>query len=79
MHRLPVVVGYVRQKLDGGRGPLRCMGTNQFYESDSARDFVRGYTLKFGRGLGSVTEAITSMENFRPPWGAIAITLSAVW
>ena len=70
LHPWPVVVGYVDEEVDGGRGPLLCMWSKQFYETDPTRDFVRGYTLQFGRGLGPVTEAIGSMEHGRLPWGA---------
>ena len=45
------------------------MWSKQFYETDPARDFVRGYTLQFGRGAGPATEAITSAAAGRLPWG----------
>ncbi len=54
LHPWPHVSGYVDEVLDGGRGPITCMWSKQFYETDPARDFVRGYTLQFGRGTGPV-------------------------
>jgi choline dehydrogenase-like flavoprotein len=43
--------------------------SKQFYETDPARDFVRGYTMQFARGTGVVNEAITSAEAGLLPWG----------
>ncbi|MCH9670416.1 MAG: GMC family oxidoreductase [Gammaproteobacteria bacterium] len=70
LHPWPQVFGYVDEQLDGGRGPLTVMWSKEFYETDPARDFVRGYTLQFGRGTGPVNEAITSAAAGRLPWGA---------
>ena len=53
----------------GARGPITSIWSKQFYETDPARDFVRGYTLQFGRGAGPATEAITSAATGRLPWG----------
>ena len=43
--------------------------SKEFYETDPARDFVRGYMLQFGRGTGPANEAITSDAAGRLPWG----------
>jgi choline dehydrogenase-like flavoprotein len=69
LHPWPQVGGYVDQRLDGDRGPMLTLWSKQFYETDPARDFVRGYTLQFARATGVVNEAITSMEGGRLPWG----------
>ena len=69
LHPWPIVSGYVDEVLDGGRAPITCMWSKQFYETDPARDFVRGYTLQFGRGTGPANEAITSVATGRLPWG----------
>ncbi len=69
LHPWPQVAGYVEDELDGDRGPMTVMWSKQFYETDSSRDFVRGYTLQFNRGTGPVNEAITSMILGRLPWG----------
>ena len=61
--------GYVDEPLDGNRGPPLCLWSQEFYETDPARDFVRGYTLQFDRGTGPVVEAITSTAAGRLPWG----------
>ena len=69
LHPWPQVFGYVDDELDGDRGPQTVMWSKEFYETDPARDFVRGYTLQFARGTGPVNEAITSMIAGRLPWG----------
>ena len=69
LHPWPQVFGYVEDELDGDRGPQTVMWSKEFYETDPARDFVRGYTLQFARGTGPVNEAITSMIAGRLPWG----------
>ena len=69
LHPWPQVFGYVDDELDGDRGPQTVMWSKQFYETDPARDFVRGYTLQFSRGTGPANEAITSMAAGRLPWG----------
>lgn len=69
LHPWPQVLGYVPEQVDGMRGPLTVMWSKQFYETDPARDFVRGYTLQFARGTGPVTEAVTGLIAGRLPWG----------
>jgi choline dehydrogenase-like flavoprotein len=69
LHPWPQVIGYVDGEVDGGRGPQTVMWSMEFYETDRARGFVRGYTLQFARGTGPVNEAITSMTAGRLPWG----------
>ncbi len=70
LHPWPIVAGYVDEEVDGYRGPMLCMWSKQFYETDPARDFLRGYTLQFGRGIGPVQEAVYSTEAGHLPWGA---------
>src|SRR5580698_15590 len=52
LHPWPQVIGYVEDELDGDRGPQTVIWSKQFYETDAARDFLRGYTLQFSRGTG---------------------------
>src|ERR1700758_4021998 len=70
LHPWPQIFGYVDDELDGDRGPQTVMWSQEFYETDPSRDFVRGYTLQFTRGTGAANEAITSMAAGRLPWGA---------
>ena len=69
MHPWPQVYGYVDEELDGDRAPQTVMWSKEFYETDRARGFVRGYTLQFARGTGPVNEAVLSMASGRLPWG----------
>src|SRR6201996_8691265 len=61
LHPWPQVAGYVEDTVDGSRGPMTCMWSKQFYETDPSRGFLRGYTLQFARGTGPVNEAVTSV------------------
>jgi choline dehydrogenase-like flavoprotein len=69
LHPWPMIFGYVGDELDGDRGPQTVMWSKEFYETDPARGFMRGYTLQFTRGTGPANEAITSMAAGRLPWG----------
>jgi len=69
LHPWPVVFGYVDDEMDGHRAPVIAAWSKQFYETDPARDFVRGYMLQFGRGTGPVGEAQACVESGRVPWG----------
>jgi choline dehydrogenase-like flavoprotein len=60
----------VDEVLDSNHAPPLCLWSMEFYETDSLRDFVRGYAYQFGRGIGPVTEAIISDADGRLPWGA---------
>jgi choline dehydrogenase-like flavoprotein len=69
LHPWPMIFGYVEEALDGGRGPITCLWSKQFYETDPSRGFVRGYTLQFGRGTGPANQAIVSAAAGHLPWG----------
>ncbi len=68
-HPWAVVSGYVEEKLDGHRGSPLCLWSQEFYESDASRGFVRGYEFQFGRGVQVITEGIQNMGLGRVPWG----------
>ncbi len=63
------VFGYSDEAVDGNRGSPLCLWSKEFYETDPARDFVRGYMFQFNRGTGPVSEAVISTENGRLPFG----------
>ena len=69
LHPWPQVFGYSEEEMDGDRGPQTVIWSKQFYETDAARGFVRGYTLQFNRGTGPGNEAIVSAAAGRLPWG----------
>ena len=68
-HPYSQVFGYVEEPLDSNRAPPLCLWSMEFYETDPRRDFVRGYSYQFSRGIGPVTEAIISDADGRLPWG----------
>ncbi|MEZ5654001.1 MAG: GMC family oxidoreductase [Burkholderiaceae bacterium] len=69
-HASARVAGSFDQRLDGQFGPNSCcIRSQQFYESDPTRGFVRGYTMQLARGLGPLSIAMSGMFNGRIPWG----------
>ena len=69
-HPYAHIYGYFDEATDGHRGPPLCLWSHEFYETDVARGFVRGYAYQFGRGLGTVTTAVHGIASGRVPWGA---------
>ncbi|NDG39723.1 MAG: GMC family oxidoreductase [Betaproteobacteria bacterium] len=69
-HPYAAITGYFDQALDGYRGPGNCIWSQEFYETDRSRDFLRGYTFEFTRGRGPVITALAGMRSGRVPWGA---------
>ncbi len=69
-HPYANIYGYVDEALDGNKAPPLCLWSHEFYETDPSRGFVRGYSYQLGRGVGAITEAITSTAAGRLPWGA---------
>ena len=70
LHPWPQVFGHGDEEVDGDRGPQTVIWSKEFYETDTSRGFVRGYTMQFSRNTGPVNEAITTMAAGRLPWGA---------
>jgi hypothetical protein len=68
----PIVPATVRRAAGGAPRPQgNCILSKEFYETDRARGFVRGYTIQFTRGPGPVTTArISGSPAARIPWGA---------
>lgn len=69
-HPYASIRGFFDEPLDGHRGPHIVAWSQQFYESDASRGFVRGYTYQFGRGMGPVATATQGMAAGLIPWGA---------
>ncbi len=69
LHPWPQVAGYVDEEVDGDRAPQTLMWGKEFYETDPARGFLRGYTMQYSRGTGPANEAILGVETGRLPWG----------
>ncbi len=68
-HPFAMISGTFPEKMDTWQGPLGNIGLSQeFYETDKSRGFVRGYTYQFQRSLGP---AWIANGGFRDPvpWG----------
>lgn len=70
-HPLRGVAGVFDEPMKGHEGPMACSILSQeFYESDSARGFVRGYGLHSGRSTTPMTYALGGYGIDAPiPWG----------
>src|ERR1700723_259335 len=64
-HPYARIAGYFDEELDGYRGPGNCIWSQEFYETDRSRGFVRGYTFEFNRGQNPVNAAVQGMETGR--------------
>ncbi len=69
-HPYAMVRGEFDQPLGGHRGPTGCSIISQeFYETDRSRGFVRGYSFQVGRGLSPIANATGGLVGDRVPWG----------
>ncbi len=71
-HPLTGVAGVFDEPMKGHEGPMACSILSQeFYESDPSRGFVRGYGLHSGRSTTPMTYALGGFGIDNPiPWGA---------
>ena len=64
------VQGVFDEPLASHFGPQGCcMLSQQFYETDSSRGFVRGYNMQITRGNGPVGTAWSGLARGEIPWG----------
>ena len=68
-HPYAWIQGIFEEKTDGHAGPFKLMRSQEFYETDESRGFVRGYTLEIQRGMAPVRTAHTGLKFGRIPWG----------
>ena len=70
-HPYGMVLGIFDEPLQNTRGPTGCgLMSQEFYETDPSRGFVRGYSFELMRGLGPISTALWGMLTGRVPWGA---------
>ena len=70
-HPYAMVTGVFDEPLEGYKGPTGCcIMSQEFYETDASRGFLRGYTFETLRGLGPLSTALMGMSSGRVPWGA---------
>ena len=68
-HPYASIQGVFDEPLDGRKGPGNCIWSQEFYETDLSRGFVRGYTYEITRGRGPVASVLNGTFSGRVPWG----------
>ncbi|MFP6638840.1 MAG: GMC family oxidoreductase, partial [Myxococcota bacterium] len=69
-HPYARIQGIFDEPLEGYKGPMGCcMISQEFYETDPARGFLRGYSYETTRGLGAVSTALSGMGTGKLSWG----------
>jgi choline dehydrogenase-like flavoprotein len=69
-HPYSLVTGIFEERLEGYKGPTGCcLMSQEFYDTDRSRGFVRGYSFEAVRGMGPVSTALMGMSSGRVPWG----------
>ena len=68
-HPYGMVRGVFDEPMDGQAGPGVCIWSQEFYETDLSRGFVRGFTYECNRGTGPVSTALTGMLRGQIPPG----------
>ena len=70
LHPWGRVQGVFDEPLDSNLGPNGCcLWSQEFYETDPSRDFVRGYNMQITRGPGPINTALTGLATGDIPWG----------
>jgi choline dehydrogenase-like flavoprotein len=70
LHPYAMALGIFDERLDGHRGPTGCgLMSHEFYETDPARGFVRGFSFELLRGFGPLATALFGMTTGQVPWG----------
>jgi choline dehydrogenase-like flavoprotein len=70
-HPYAMVTGLFDEPLEGHKGPTGCcIMSQEFYETDRSRGFLRGYSFEILRGFGPVYTALWGMTAKKLPWGA---------
>jgi len=71
LHPYAMVLGVFDELLEGYKGPTGCsLMSHEFYATDRARGFVRGYSFEALRGFGPLTTAYHGMTSGVLSWGA---------
>ena len=69
-HPVGFVQGVFEERLDSHKGPAGCcILSKEFYETDPARGFLRGYNMQITRGSGPFNTAAQGFSAGRIPWG----------
>lgn len=68
-HPYAGVDGVFPEDLDGLDGPHKSIASHQFYETDTSRDFTRGFSFEMHRGFGAVSTALIGLQTGAVSWG----------
>ena len=69
-HPYAMVTGVFDEEMEGHKGPVGCSVISQeFYETDLSRGFVRGYAFQVVRSSGPVHTALGGIGGHTIPWG----------
>ena len=69
-HPYAMVTGVFDEDLEGYKGPMGGLIVSQeFYETDTSRGFVRGYAFQMARSTGPVHTALGGVGGQTVPWG----------
>ena len=70
LHPFRFVEGIFEERMDGYKGPFGIPAfSQQFYETDLKRGFVRGYSFLLERSFGPLHQAWGGFVNHPVPWG----------
>jgi len=70
-HPYAMVTGIFDEPLEGYKGPTGCcIMSQEFYETDASRGFLRGYSFEMLRGFGPASTALWGLSHGRMPSGA---------
>ena len=70
-HPYSILFGTFDERIDGNMGPLGAnLISQEFYETDLSRGFVRGYAFQVNRGFGPLSTAHNGNGAGRLPWGS---------
>ncbi len=68
-HPYAAMHGVFEEPMDGYRGPHKAIQSQEFYETNTSRGFVRGYTFEMSRGMGPVNTALAGLDFGAIEWG----------
>ena len=70
LHPLGYVEGVFGDLIESHLGPQGCcIQSQEFYETNATRGFVRGYTMQILRGSGPIETALSGVARREIPWG----------
>ncbi|MDU9007091.1 GMC family oxidoreductase [Sedimentitalea todarodis] len=67
-HPYAAIQGVFDDPLDGYKGAHKSILSQEFYETDPQRGFVRGYTFETSRGMGPAATVLAGLE-----WGEVPL------